>query len=205
MPHWAFPERARQIRVRFAGCSLLGPALRAGACPRTAPSARRGATWPALPGPDRSGAFGPTSRDRGSPLPRTPSPNNVPIKTTYPLGIQERQQELVDGRSTAERDLSSKRWRVEQVAECAADDQVLFDLRRVRPRGVLAPGLDVSLRDQASTSMTSLSSSFQDESRSGTSASAATIGLTLGSRGAKCLALSAYTCKARDCLAWPAC
>ena len=75
-------------------------------------------------------------------------------------------------------------------------------LPRVGPRGALPSGLDVGLGNQASTSTISLSSSFQDESRSGTSASAATIGMTLGSRGAKCLALSAYTCKALACLVW---
>ena len=109
------------------------------------------------------------------------------------FGVAQRllEQQLVDGRATAEGDLSGERWRIEQVAECAADDQVLLDLRRVRPRGVRPPGLDVGLGDQSSTSTTSLISSFQVDSRSGTSASAATIGLTPGSRGAKCLAVSA--------------
>src|SRR5207342_878172 len=89
------------------------------------------------------------------------------------FGVAQRllEQQLVDGRAAAEGDLAGERGRIEQVAERAADDQVLLDLRRVRPRGVLPPGLDVGLGDQASTSTTSLTSSFQVESRSGTSAS----------------------------------
>ena len=39
------------------------------------------------------------------------------------FGVAQRllEQQLVDGRAAAERDLSGKRWRSEQVAECAAD------------------------------------------------------------------------------------
>ena len=109
------------------------------------------------------------------------------------FGVAKRllEQQLVEGCATAEGDLSGERWRIEKFAERAADDQVLLDLRRARPRGVRTPGLDVGLGDQASTSTTSLISSFQVTSRSATSASAATIGLTPGSRGAKCLAVSA--------------
>jgi hypothetical protein len=53
-------------------------------------------------------------------------------------------------------------------------------LPRVGPRVTLLSGLDVGLGKQASTSTISSSSSFQDESRPGTLASAATIGMTLG-------------------------
>jgi len=40
------------------------------------------------------------------------------------------EQQLVDGRAAAKGDPAGERWRIEQVAERAADDQVLLDLRR---------------------------------------------------------------------------
>ena len=115
------------------------------------------------------------------------------------------EEQLVDRGSTAEGHLASQCWRVEEVAQCAADDQILLYLRRVRPGRAGSPGLDVRLRDQASTSMVSFSSSFHVGSRNGASANAGTSGLTPGSSGAKCLADSANECSARACLRWPAC
>jgi hypothetical protein len=85
------------------------------------------------------------------------------------------------------------------VCSPTLNDQVLFDLTKVSPRGVARPCLYESERDQKSTSTCSLRMSFHRWSRSYCPASDSIRGLTDGSSGTAVLAFFAKVSKA---LAW---
>src|SRR3569623_614233 len=70
------------------------------------------------------------------------------------------EQQFVDRSATTKSDLVFQCRRVKQIAQRAADDQVLLDLPRVGPRGCRTPGLDVGTRNQKSISTGSLITSF---------------------------------------------
>ena len=78
------------------------------------------------------------------------------------FGIAQRllEQQFVDCRSTPERDLVLQRRRIEQVAQRAADDQVLLDLPQVRPGRLDTPCLQVGGGNHSATSTVSLIMSF---------------------------------------------
>jgi len=90
--------------------------------------------------------------------------------------------------TTPKSNLALQLWRDEQIAERAADDQILLDLPELRPRCPGTPFLEVGPRDHASTSTRSLSSSIHLGFLSGTEASEASRGLAAGSSGFKDLA-----------------
>jgi len=93
------------------------------------------------------------------------------------------EQQLVDCGAAAKGDPAFQLRRVEEIAERAADDQVLLDLPQIRPRRARAPLLKVSARNQASTSTRSLMSNIHLGFFSCDEASEATSGFAAGSSG----------------------
>jgi hypothetical protein len=91
----------------------------------------------------------------------------------------------VDCGAAPKSDPAFQLWRVEEIAERAADNQILLDLPQVRPRCFRAPFLKVRARDQASTSTRSLMSSIHLAFLSCAEAREATSGLAAGSSGFK--------------------
>jgi len=79
------------------------------------------------------------------------------------LGIPERmrKEELVDGRPTAERHTLGEPRVIEDVAQRAADDQILFYLPWIGPRRRPAPLLDKGAGNHASISTGALMINFQ--------------------------------------------
>ena len=86
------------------------------------------------------------------------------------------------GKLAAKDDLACQCRRIEQIAQRAANDQVLLDLPQVRPRRLRAPFLQVRPRYQESTSTGSLITSIHFESFCCGLASEALKDLTEGSR-----------------------
>src|ERR1700722_13567980 len=95
------------------------------------------------------------------------------------LGIAQRllEQEFVNCRATPKRNPALQVRSVEQIAERATNDEVLFDLPHVWPRSLCTPRLDVRSGDQESNSADSLIMSFHLEFFSRSSARDATRGL----------------------------
>ena len=67
----------------------------------------------------------------------------------------------MDGRPAAERETLRELRVVEDVAQRSADDQILFNLPRIRPRRRRAPLLDVGAGNHASISTGALRINFQ--------------------------------------------
>ena len=119
------------------------------------------------------------------------------------FGVAQRllKQQLVDNGTTAKGDLPLEHWRIKQVAQRPADDEVLFHLTRIRPRGLNAPGLDVGIGYQKSISTSSFITSFHLVFFSCDSIREASRGFTEGSRGTLVLTCNA---KGANALAWRA-
>lgn len=81
------------------------------------------------------------------------------------LGIAQRprEQEFVNRRATPKRNPALQVRSVEQIAERATDNEVLFYLPQVGPRSLYPPRLNIRPGDQASTSTDSLIMSFHLE------------------------------------------
>lgn len=122
------------------------------------------------------------------------------------FGVAKRllEEQFVDSRAAAKRNLAHQCWRIEQVAQGAADNQILLDLLRGRPGSFGAPFLDVRCGNQKSASTGSLMMSFHLAMRGASSASEAISGLTDGSSGSEVFTLLTKGSSALACGSHPA-
>ena len=122
------------------------------------------------------------------------------------FGVAKRllEEQFVNGGAAAKRNLARQRWRIEQVAQRAADNQILLDLLRGRPGSFGAPLLNVRCGNQKSASTGSLMMSFHLAMRGASSASEAISGLTDGSRGSEVFAVLTKGSSALACGSYPA-
>ena len=120
------------------------------------------------------------------------------------FGVTEwrREEQFVECGSPAECDLIFQCRSVEQVTESTGDDEVLFDLSRIRPGGLRAPLLEKRKGNQESTSTGSATVSFHFEFVS-TGAEVSRIGLIEGSSGLDDFACRTNFSKDFEIRSWP--
>jgi len=128
------------------------------------------------------------------------------LNQVYVFGVAKRllEDQLVDRGAAAKRDLACQRRCVEQIAQRAADNQILLDLLRGRPWSLGAPLLNVRCGNQKSASTGSLMMSFHLAMRGASSEIEEISGLMEGSRSNEVLAILTKGSSALACGARPA-